>query len=416
MGVGPTLEAAGKALHEGRPSEALRTLQKVDELEPDNPWLWFYRGLAHHRLEDYHRAVACFDKTLAILKGLDDPYSRQLAASAIDFQRRARRKILSLSLETGLAYDSNVTFLGGGTAGGLGLITGRGDGVFATRFDAMFAPVSNALERLEFKTRLNHSWHFSIEDFDVQDYGMSVRYTRKLSDRWKASLEYGYDLTYLGNDPFSSIHVLRPGLSYKWQNPPDFTLAADETFVFYEFGGREFLFETIPAFDRDGTAHSVGVFQSLRLRPIPRHVWEWQWLLGYRFDSIFTDGTEFDRRTHNFLLGLQIPLIDLAVRDRYRYLLFPGRELTFRYNAQFQIANYRNASIIDADFDRRSDYIVSHSFALSQTLMDDPDYGELVLRAIIAWTDANSNVTSADRATPFTYDKMIYGFQLRWTW
>ena len=46
------LELASEALiaEPPRPREALRELKRVEQLEPDNPWLWFYRGLAEGSL------------------------------------------------------------------------------------------------------------------------------------------------------------------------------------------------------------------------------------------------------------------------------------------------------------------------------------------------------------------------------
>ena len=48
--------------------------------------------------------------------------------------------------------------------------------------------------------------------------------------------------------------------------------------------------------------------------------------------------------------------------------------------------------------------------------------GDLTLRAIIHWTDADSNVRIEDpqwshiQSAPFTYDKIVYGIQLHWQW
>ena len=142
--------------------------------------------------------------------------------------------------------------------------------------------------------------------------------------------------------------------------------------------------------------------------------------MGYFFDSIFTDGSEFARREHNFFAGLAVPLIDPA--DPTKYLLIPDKELVFRFGAQWQIGRYRNRSIIDHDHDRRHDYITTLNFGLSQTLLKDVDYGDLVLHGLISWTDADSNSTVQSRNFPyrrsssFTYDKVVYGLQLEWTW
>ncbi len=412
------LESASQALKSGRPGDALQALDPIERLEPLNPWLWFYRGSAYYQREDYYRAIDCFDSTLDILDGLADDDAGhpdpELAQAARKLRRRARQQVFSLSFQTGIAFDSNVSFQGSGTAG-LDVITGRGDGVFGTGFNATYAPISDGQQRLEVSARLAHSWHFSVEEFDYQNYGASIDYARRLSDRWTAAIRYDYDFTYLGYDPFYSIHRLSPRLTYRWEAPVDFRLRPDETTVYYSFEGRDFRLQTIRAFDRDGTVHSVGMTQTFRSRPLVDHVWEWFWSLGYRYDSVFTDGTEFARRQHNFFMGLEIPLIDPRTRDHYKYLIFPDKELLFRFNTQWLIADYSHHSIIDRNFDKRSDLIYSLGIALSQVLIDDPDFGEMVLHAVINWTDADSNVTS-EFGQPFTYDKTLYGLQLEWKW
>lgn len=412
------LDAASKALKTGRPGDALDALDPMERLEPYNPWLWYYRGSAYYQREDYYHAIDCFDFTLDILDGLTDDDAGhpdpELAEATQKLRHRARRQVCSLSFQTGIAYDSNVSFQGSGTAG-LDVVTGQGDGVFGTGLNAIYAPISDGEQRLEFSTRLNHNWHFSVEEFDFQDYGASIDYSHRLGDRWTAGIRYDYDFTYLGYDPFYSIHGLTPRLTYRWEAPEDFRLRLDETTVYYRFEGRDFRLQVPRQFDRDGTVHAVGITQTFRSRPLADHVWEWLWSLGYRHDSVFTDGTEFARRQHNFFLGVEIPLIDPRTRDHYKYLIIPDKELLFRFNTQWLIADYSHHSIIDRNFDKRADLIYSLGVALSQVLVDDPDFGKMVLHAVINYTDADSNVTS-EFGQPFTYDKTVYGLQLEWTW
>jgi hypothetical protein len=82
------------------------------------------------------------------------------------------------------------------------------------------------------------------------------------------------------------------------------------------------------------------------------HCRHWDLAVGYRFDAISTDGSEFDRDEHNFYLGLGVPLVNPLKPQEF--LLLPGKELMFRFAAAWQIGDYRNHSDIDFGRDRRS--------------------------------------------------------------
>ncbi|MCP4250125.1 MAG: hypothetical protein GY778_24040 [bacterium] len=49
--VQAALEDAARSLSESKPDQALTVLTPVEQVEPDNPWLWFYRGRAHDQLD-----------------------------------------------------------------------------------------------------------------------------------------------------------------------------------------------------------------------------------------------------------------------------------------------------------------------------------------------------------------------------
>jgi len=113
---------------------------------------------------------------LKILADLGDP-DPELAEKARLYRYRARRQVFRITLQPGLAYDSNVTYTGtGGT--GLGQISGRGDGCSVSDVRIDYAPVATEREALTVGARLADTWHFSVESFDLQDYGGYVRYAR----------------------------------------------------------------------------------------------------------------------------------------------------------------------------------------------------------------------------------------------
>jgi tetratricopeptide (TPR) repeat protein len=400
--VRAALESAAQNISKGDPRAALESLNAVDDLEPNNPWLWYYRGSAHQGLGNWYEAMAGFDKAGDLLVSYGNPEPK-LLDSIRDARHRARKQVFGMSLTTGLDYDSNVSFLGDGGAG-LDLIAGRGDGSFASTFRLAYAPVADDTESLVLGLRLADKWHYVIKEFDEQDYGASVSYSRKLSDRWRFDVRYAYDITYLGREPFLSNHSLSPGLTYTWPGS-DAGFKPYQSTIVYSIDARDFLFATDPDFDRDGFANRVSVRQSFTLHPGEGK----PWLLdaGYSFESVATEGTEFDRLVHTFQLGVDVPL---------KSPFLPEKALTLALSGEWQIANYREHSLIDSDNDRRQDFITTLQAALSQEISSDPELGDVVLNTIVGWTNADSNVTVRPRSQPFSYEKWVVGIQLDWSW
>lgn len=409
--VRAALESAAVLLRLGQPEDALAQLTKVEESEPLNPWLWFYRGQAHQQLDAPYKAMEAYDQALEILLGLGDP-DPELAEVLRTLRRAARRQVLDISFQTGLAYDTNVSFLGS-VAGTQDFISNVPDGKFASALRLHFSPIANATDKLTIGARLAHSWHFSVEQFNFQDYGATVHYERKLGGGWRAGLRYDYDFSLLGNDSFLCNHALTPSIRFDWPSRTGrFRLGTSR--LLYRFESQNFLFATDPEFDRDGVVHTFGIEQSFRWQPIRDWDWWWDWYLGYYFEDVRTEGTEFDRNAHNYYLGVGVPGINPFEPDQF--LIIPDKELLFQFSATFQDAHYRNPSLLDLEERRRRDFTTILTFAASQVLASDVDTGDLILHAIVSWTNADSNLRQEDKSAPFEFDKVIYGLQLEWSW
>ena len=126
-----------------------------------------------------------------------------------------RRKVTHHSVLLGLAYDSNVTFRGGGVTGLF--VSGRGDAKFTSQWLWDYAPIATPDEKLTLGGHVSHAWHSRIGEFNYQDYGAFVRYWRTLDEHWALDLHYSYDMIYLGNQPFLSNHSLVPRLIHRLQ-------------------------------------------------------------------------------------------------------------------------------------------------------------------------------------------------------
>jgi tetratricopeptide (TPR) repeat protein len=397
------LEQASRDIQIGEYQSALDQLELVEQSEPDNPWLWFYRGLARLRTGDWYGSMSSLDRAQDLLYSYGNP-EPALSDRINLWRNEARQQVFGLRLQIGLAYDSNVTFLG---SAGEGLdISGRGDGRFNSRFQFAYAPIADEKHRLTFGARAANTRDFSIEEFDDQDYGATIRYSQRLGDSWETAAQYDYDISYLNRQPFLSNHRIELSATKSWIVPTGRFRPIDTT-ILYRIHARDFLFPTDPVLDRDGFLNAVGIQQRFLFQPIPGDDWAWQLSTGYVFESVATEGTEFDRLDHRFNIGLSLPFVNPFL---------PDRALTVRLNAQWEIADYRKDSVIDGDGDERSDFITTIDTVISQELVRDAKWGDLTLHGIVAWSDTNSNVRTSDRNTPFTYDKWVAGVQLEWSW
>jgi hypothetical protein len=406
----------------------------VEAIEPGNPWLWYLRGSAHRAIGDPYQAMACYDRAAEALASAGG--DEALAARIRRDRAAARREVFGVSLRLGAAYDSNVTFLGD-VGSAFDVISGREDGRVSFGFSADFAPIANETHILAIGVRTDQSWHYLVDEFDFQDYGGYLRYARRLAPRWEAELRYDYDFALLGRDEFLSRHALTPSLTYDWPAPGAATsdqgggryetsdrgggryLSAkpiwlDDTRVYFRVAWQDFRIDTDRPFDRDGTTRGVGIEQRLSLRPFRNSPWTMKWHAGYYFETMHTDGPQFDRRTHGVYAGVSAPLMNPLSPGAY--LILPDKELELALDVAWQRDDYRGRTLVDRDESRRRNTGLSAGATLSQLLMSDPDRGEVVLRLFVNWSDVNSNVATREDATPFSYDKTVAGIQLQWSW
>lgn len=407
--VREALEKTAVALHVGDAESALRLLSQVAESEPENPWLWYYRGAAYLLHNQPYRAMDALERSATILHDLGDP-DPALAGLIETQQRNARKKVLQVSLTTGFAYDSNVSFLAGDAAT-LGQIAGEEDGKFSagTRID--FAAHADGTNSLVVGAHTSHSWHFQIDPFDDSEYGGYVRYERKWSQQWRSEIQYDYEYTLLDYRGYLSANGSTLAMHYTW-TPWMTRVAPLESSVYYRLDVRDFAYPVFEAFNQDGLTHGVGIQQTWLVVPVPN--WSWRVSTGYRFDYVSTEGTEYDRKANNIYVGVQMPLVRPGEPDKY--LLLPDKELTLRFDADWQSARYRNISLEDRDRDRRRDRTTFLSLSLSQLIRDDPRDGRLNLHVVSEWTNAESNVELRGRVSPFTYEKFVCGILLQWSW
>ncbi len=402
--VRTALERAATQIADRQFAAALQTLKPVDPLEPDNPWLHFYRGAAHQGLQNWYPAMESYDNAMDLLLSYGDP-EPELFKTIQQYRTQARRNVFSMSLSTGIAWDSNVSYVG--DAGSQAdLISGQGDAVINTRFNIAYAPIANETETLVLAARTFNTWHTDLDQFDQQNYGFTANYVRKIDDHWSWSLRYDYDVVYLGLQPFVSSHAITPSLFHRWE-PTDAPFQPTTTNFYYRFEAHDYLFRTPSEFDRDGYDNGVGLSQGFVWQPNRDNPWAMTIDTGYEFEFVATEGSEFDQMRHNFFLSVGLPLTNP---------LLPDKDLLWTINANCEIGDYREASLIDRDGDERYDVITTLESVFSQRLISHPTRGDLTMHAIVGWSHAASNVTREDRSSPFSYEKWISGVQFEWNW
>ncbi len=409
----PFDEAAG-LIQEGKIEEALTKLDSVPLTQTTQPFLSYFRGVAYLELGQPRKALRYFEEgleALAAMTRIQDPSVvpsdwdelRRLLADAHE-QALHELSNFGLSLRMGLAYDSNVTFRGGGPTGVL--IAGRGDGLFATELAMGYALINDADQKLAWMIRASDSWHFSIGEFNYQDYATSLLYTRKLNSSWELDLWGVCDLSYLDNQPLQATQSIAPGIRYRWPVPDEVrVLAAEETFLEYRLGWVEYLASTSPELDRDGLANSIRLEQSLLLDPLQKGDWRCRLTAGYRWGSVSTEGAEYDRQFHLFDLRLAVPI---------QNPMLPHKEARLELLGGGLINDYRNRSQFDRYGGDRSELIMTAGLVFSQQVLEDAERGELWLHGLVFWNNSDSNVDTREGLDPFRYEKVLVGIQIEW--
>jgi hypothetical protein len=98
------LEAAEQALREGQPAQAATLLERALRVEPRNPAVWHYLGLARHELGDYEQAEAMAAKSHGLAAG--DRALRTRNARLLADAQRATGKPVAVPNDESPAFAS----------------------------------------------------------------------------------------------------------------------------------------------------------------------------------------------------------------------------------------------------------------------------------------------------------------------
>jgi len=280
--------------------------------------------------------------------------------------RAADDSPLSLSLEAGAEYDSNITVdatdvtsrQGDESAllgGGISYDFAKSD---STKFKAGYT--------------FSQSLHQDLTEFDLQIHGASLEVGAKVGDV-DLGLAYRYNNISLGAESFLEMHSINPNFS---------TLVGAKFLV---TGGYEYLkqdFQQATLMERNAERHSGNTkvyFLLGKGRTIN---------VGYKLSRHDTIAPELDYWGHTFNVGLKLPVNiveDAKFRAQYRY-------------------RQKDYSNLDPDIgDKRQDK--RHYIRAS---LEAPFYKQFTGKLEYEYTDSSSNLPSLN------YDSHLVTFTIAW--
>ncbi len=297
------------------------------------------------------------------------------------------RRPWDLTVQLGYAWDTNVILRGENIR--TPPREGQEDGRFGMASAFTFRLVDTQDVVLGVGVNTFNSWHGDIKGFDVQTYGANIytAYSPPQANWLTLGLRYDWDYSFVGRNSFLTRHRVTPQVDIQ---ETDWT----STTLFYQLDVREYFNQPVDRrLDRDGLTHAFGAVQGFELfemfnRPVTAD-------LSYRYENTRTDGNQFDSRNHIFSLGVTVPLPE---------------DFTFQFINEWEIARYKNPSIFDRDFSVRRDVLYSFIFALTKRFDEN-----LSLRFEVDVFNDDSNVSDRFGQQFFSYDRVIYGLSLMYT-
>ncbi len=305
----------------------------------------------------------------------------------IDWAAAAARRPWDLTVQLGYAWDTNVILRGENIR--TPSREGQEDGRFGMASAFTFRLVDTQDVVLGVGLNTFNSWHGDIKEFDVQTYGANIytAYSPPQANWLTLGLRYDWDYSFVGRDSFLTRHRVTPQVDIQ---ETDWT----STTLFYQLDVREYFNQPVDRrLDRDGLTHAFGAVQDFELfdlfnRPVTAD-------LSYRYENTRTDGNQFDSRNHIFAFGVTVPLPE---------------DFTFQFINEWEIARYKNSSIFDRDSSARRDVLYSFIFALTKRFDEN-----LSLRFEVDVFNDDSNVSDRFGQQFFSYDRVIYGLSLMYT-
>ncbi|HEX9743143.1 MAG TPA: tetratricopeptide repeat protein [Nitrospiraceae bacterium] len=403
--------------------DALASLAEAQKALPNDPLVYYYRGLTHYRLAEYEQMQPPMARALALgpdlatsahyysglgyfqAGALEDAKgefesAKQLAPES-EFGRSAgeyleqiktgrppTKKIWNLTLSVSSQWDDNVVALPSGTsppAGATG-ISRKSDyfTAFYLRGDV------RAFEKGPLAAGANYSFyqslHRTLSGFDVESHTptLFLQYTK---GPVQARLQYILDYAQVGRSPYLVAHSFAPLITVT--EAPNLFTQIQLRYQDQDFQHGRFLFNS----QRDARNWLIGATQYWYFAKNTAHVRG-----GYTFDKNATGGG-------NVALATQASAADWSY-DGHRFqiasTLPPWRKITVDAALDYYYQDYRNANSFSpngAVF--RKDQVYTYSLTVSRPLME---HVSVAFQYIHMYEDSN--------VAAFNFRRNIFGLSL----
>jgi len=331
----------------GRYHEALASLNVAQQLDSQNPLVYFYQGVVSHELKAFNQSPALFSRAMALSpdltptaryytgmsyyeRGLLDQAQREFEAAIAQGEpeselARTARAILQqrmaapsgpkqwdLNLSVSGQYDSNVVLLPIGIQppGGSTGISQKDDFRMTVYARGEYRPIQTTDWTAGISYGFYQSLHQTLTAFDIQDHAPSVFVQRQIGIV-TARLQYAFDYVRVGQDPFLLAHAVQPIVTFA-EGDRLFTQLQfryqDKNFQDDRFVGNSF---------RDGKNWLAGITQYAYFAQGTAHI-----RAGYTFDTDRTGGghpavatpgvqtsADWSYRAHRLSAGLGLPKV-----------------------------------------------------------------------------------------------------------
>ncbi len=305
-----------------------------------------------------------------------------------------------LNLRFGLNYDTNVILLGEDTILPSN-ISNEADIRFGLTSDFSYRlPIGDRLT-VAFGATTFHTWHASIEQFDVQTYAGRAALSYQITENLAAGIQYDHDYNFVGRDDFLGRNRVTPSLRLTELRDEDKTPRTWSLFS-YSYEDRDFHENTISQLERDGNYHTFTYSQGFNVCQPWKAREDNRWLqasVGYRLHSGSTVGDEFDVTSQGLIAAVLVPL---------------PWQLEFEFSGQWTWEDYKQPSLFDFKRREREDFVQTYVWGLSRSFVLDKHVTMEIRGDIVLTVD---DATSQDRLkeSVFSYDRAIYGISVGFT-
>lgn len=387
----------------GRYDPALASLQSAEagttdsQLQANIAW---YRGWILTEQRRFEEAAVEFRRVGELSKNVDQAARARSLAEQVASGVVVEEQIspLQFRLDLGSSYDTNVILLGDDTSLPVGL-SSDDDFRFGLSTDVRYVHPLADKWLLGIGGSTFHSWHASLQEFNVQSYGGRVFLNYFADARTTLGLQYEYDYSLVNNGAFLTSHRISPSARFIETFHDDGTPLTATT-LFYSFEPRNYREELNDLReDRDGRYHQLGLTQSFNIYQPRLDQNDPRWLsaaVGYRFLDESTQGDDFDMTGNAVTAGLAMPL---------------PLDLSFEFSGQWTWEDYWQINSRDYRARNRHDFVQRYIWSIGRQFNLDRNIS-MAIRGEIAWTADDSNIRNRLKEAIYSYDRVIYGLTL----